>query len=68
MISDDEHHDDYIHTFGGAAQTLTQSCNYSKLYKGGGDYHLTQTVDTMKRNEAYANRRSESIEIILLTA
>ena len=62
VISDDEHHYDYVHTFGVTAQTM--SCNHSKLHMGGGNCHPTQTVDTMKRNEAYAmgNRRSESIE------
>lgn len=62
VISDDEHYYDYVHTFGSTAQT--PSCSYSKLHMGGSDHHPAHTVDTMKRNEAYAlgNGRLESIE------
>ena len=60
VISDEEHHYDYVHTFVGPAQTM--SSNYSKM---GGDYHpIIEEVDKLKRNEAYvmSTRRSMSIE------
>ena len=65
VISDDEHYYDYVHTFGGRAPT--SSCTYSKTHSirgGGRDCHPTQTVETLKRNEAYdmVSRRSMDIE------
>ena len=62
VISDDGHYYDYVHNFGGTAQT--PSCNYSKM-RMGGDCHSTQTAETLKRNEAYdimGNRRAMDIE------
>ena len=63
VLSDDEHYYDYVHTFGVTAQA--PSCNYSGMCNtGGGNHHPTQTVETLKRNEAYdvVHRRSMDIE------
>jgi hypothetical protein len=64
VISDDEHSYDYIHTFGGRAQTLNSKTHLHTIGGGGGECHPTQTVETLKRNEAYdvVSRRSMDIE------
>jgi hypothetical protein len=68
VISDDEYYYDYVHTFVGRPQA--SSCDYSKthLYTirggggGGGECHPTQTVETLKRNDAYDMWSVEVIE------
>ena len=58
VIDDEEHYYDYVQTFGDPAPRI-RSNYHSEM---GGDCHPTESVDRLRRKEAYTMSTRRSIE------